>query len=123
MKPTTVKLTGYNGSPIPVRGKCILRIKHKSKKETPVLFIDIESTPILGHKCSSGLNLIQRIHEVKESIDVPDYVINYKDCFGNLGCLQTVHHIAVNESIKPVIHPPRKIPYAMLDRLKDELDG
>ena len=49
-------------------------------------------------------------------------MINYKDYFGNLGCLQTVHHIKVNESIKPVIHPPRNIPYAMLDRLKDELD-
>ena len=124
LNPTKVKLSAYNGTKIPVKGKCILRITHKNQKETPVLFIvaDIKSTPILGHKTSTSLNLIKRMLEVKRNAATPEYLDLYKECFGELGCLSTVHHIEINEDSKPVIHPPRKVPYALLKRLKIELD-
>ena len=81
-----------------------------------------KSTPILGHKCSTRLNLIKRMAEVKESKEIPEFVNKYSRCFGELGCLSSVHHIEIDETVKPVVHPPRKVPYALLDRLKKELD-
>ena len=119
-----IKLTAYNGTVIPVKGKCILYIRHLNSNTTPILFIvaAIKSTPILGHQSSSRLNLIRRIYEVDESKDVPEYVNKYSESFGVIGCLPPVHHIGIDENIKPVIHPPRKVPYAILDRLREELD-
>lgn len=38
------------------------------------------------------------------------------------GCLSGTYSIKVDENIQPVIHPPRKIPIALRDTVKDELD-
>lgn len=49
---------------------------------------------------------------------------DYQDLFSGLGCLQGTYSIKVDENIQPVIHvhPPRKIPIALRDTVKDELD-
>ena len=31
-------------------------------------------------------------------------------------------HLEVDQTVRPVIHPPRKVPVALRDRLKEELD-
>ena len=31
-------------------------------------------------------------------------------------------HMELDETVKPVVHPPRKVPVALRDRLKEELD-
>ena len=122
LKPTKMRLTAYNNTPIPVKGKCILYIRNLRMKKVPILFIvaDTDSTPIIGHESSAKLHLICKMFEVKS--EVPDYVKQYEDCFGDLGCLSTIHHIDINKRVSPVIHPPRKVPYARLVPLKEELD-
>ncbi|KAK2879315.1 hypothetical protein Q8A73_006228, partial [Channa argus] len=44
-----------------------------------------------------------------------------RDCFEGLGCLPGVHKICVDKSGPPVVHPCRKIPFALRKKLKDEL--
>ena len=65
LKKTSVKLSAYNGTEIPVSGKCLAKIKHKNTV-THVLFsvADTKSSPILGLKTSSNLNLIKRIMKI-----------------------------------------------------------
>lgn len=36
-----------------------------------------------------------------------------------MGCIR---HMRVDEAVRPVVHPPRKVPVAMRDELKEELD-
>ncbi|XP_054590187.2 retrovirus-related Pol polyprotein from transposon 412 [Nothobranchius furzeri] len=45
----------------------------------------------------------------------------YKDCFEGLGCLPGQHKICVDKNVPPVVHPCRKIPFALREKLKDEL--
>ena len=33
-----------------------------------------------------------------------------------------IHHIHVNPEVKPVVHPPRRVPVALHQKLKAELD-
>lgn len=42
--------------------------------------------------------------------------------FTGLGCVPGLHHIQLNPDVTPVIHPPRKVPIALKDRVKAELD-
>ena len=65
-------LTAYNGSSIPVKGKCIATIDYKHKK-LPVMFIvaDTNSMPILGLKTSSNMNLIKRVWRITGRL--PEY--------------------------------------------------
>ena len=114
LRKTSVKLSAYNGTEIPVSGKCLAKIKHKNTV-THVLFIaaDTKSSPILGLKTSSDLNLIKRV--MKVGSHAQDYVENYGDCFGELGTLPGVHHIVNDPNVPPVVNTPRRIPIAMMD--------
>ena len=47
----------------------------------------------------------------------------YLDLFQGLGCLPGEHTIKVDSSISPVVHPPRKVPVSLKEKIKEELDG
>ena len=47
---------------------------------------------------------------------------DYRDVFEGLGCMEGLCHLEVDQTVRPVIHPPRKVPVALRDRLKEELD-
>ena len=40
----------------------------------------------------------------------PDYLQQYSDCFGKIGCLKEKHCIVLDREVPPVINPPRCIP-------------
>lgn len=46
----------------------------------------------------------------------------FADLFGGLWCLPGEHRIIVDENVTPVIQPCRKVPFALKDKLKVELD-
>ena len=100
---TAVKLTAYNVTSIPFRGRCILNLLHKSKL-SPVMFVIAEtaSAPVIGLKTSAHLKLIQRLRKIDQGI--PDYILApFGDCFGELGKLPKVHHITLKPGVVPVI--------------------
>ena len=113
-------LTAYNGSSIPVKGKCIATIDYKHKK-LPVMFIvaDTNSMPILGLKISSNMNLIKRVWRITGRI--PEYLQKYEDCFQQLGCLSKTYNITLKRDVKPVVDPPCRVPIALQEKLKKEL--
>ena len=43
------------------------------------------------------------------------------DVFGELGCLPGEYHINIDETVRPVVHPPRRVPFALRHKLKAEL--
>ena len=46
---------------------------------------------------------------------------SYMDLFEGLGCMPDTYSIKVDPSVKPVIHPPRKVPISMKEKVKKEL--
>ena len=118
---TNVKLSAYNGESIPAVGQCELNLKNKNENyQVTFIVTDSKSPPLLGLQTCQQLNIIKRIWAVNTS--EPNLMEQYEDVFGEIGCLQGEHHISINSDVKPVIHPPRKIPISMLDKLKAELE-
>ena len=51
-----------------------------------------------------------------------DIFHEYVNVFEGIGCLDGSYHIEVISTVKPVIHPPRRVPVTLKDHLKKELD-
>ena len=125
LKSTKVKLTAYNGTNIPVAGRCIVQIAHKKDRKVLVMFIVAEtsSPPILGLSTCENLNLIKRVMVVKsKEKQLPSFIFEFESCFGELGTLPKVYKIVVDPSVSPVVHHPRRVPIAIQPKLKEELD-
>ena len=45
----------------------------------------------------------------------------YSKCFDGLGRISDPYHIKINPDARPVVHPPPKLPSALRDRVKNEL--
>ena len=47
----------------------------------------------------------------------------YSDVFSGIGCFKGSYHIRVDPKVPPVVHPPRRVPVALQQPLKEELDS
>ena len=47
----------------------------------------------------------------------------YPNLFKGLEKMEPKHHIKVKEDISPKVHPPRKIPTSLWEKIKEELDN
>ena len=131
-----IKLTSYSGNSIPIKGTCVLTVNRKQQVFKLHFVVVSESrTPIIGVSACSKLGLVKRVYMVdkdqysnsqepkqKEVSTVQNLTESYKDVFEGLGCLPGEHKIQLDETVPPVIHPCRKVPFALHDKLKQELD-
>ena len=120
LHPAKVKLTSYNGTDMPVVCKCIVTLKN-GYQEYKVLFIvaEMDSVPLVGLNTCKKLNLINRL---TVDCEYSSLINEYSDCFGEIGSLSKVHHLTIDGNFSPVIQAPRKVPFALREKLKDELD-
>ena len=121
---TKIKLTAYDGGSIPVKGKCIARVSNGSNKSYSLQFIVVptKSTPLLALETCEKLNLLNRVSKVEVDQRYSDILTHYKDAFGDIGCLSGYYHININPAVKPVVHPARRVPFALKNKLKAELN-
>jgi hypothetical protein len=119
LKPTKVHLYGYNKAKIRNVAAVQLAVEHKGQSQM-VHFEVIEEdlSPILGLEAAETFGLISRVNEVSTSI-----LDEYPKVFEGIGKLEGKHEICIDQSVKPVIHYPRRVPLSMMDRVKTELDN
>ena len=130
LKPSTAKLTSFGGHDIPVVGMCSLKCYSKNNMHVLKFQVVEKGRSLLGCEDCKNLNLITfSVNEVqndsgtKNSDELKREIFNkYADCFEGLGSISTPYHIKIDKNAVPVVHPPRKVPAALRDRLKQELD-
>ena len=111
-------------------GECRVKmINPANDKKYAVLFTVVKEDlmPVLGASASQQMGLITvnraNIRQVTATNREPDIIAKYKDVFNNdVGHFPGEAHLEVDATVKPVINPARKIPFALRPRLKDELD-
>ena len=130
--PTKETLRGYYQGHIPVKGKCILSVKHRQHTRRMTFFIvPGEAQPLLGKSACEKLQLIKAVWAIEaektqsEENTLPEASSNiideYQDVFQGLGKLPGKHTIVVDPEVTPVVHPSRKVPFALHDSVKAEL--
>ena len=107
-------------------GKVTLLVSTKNKY-IPLEFeiVKDKSMTILGLKACLELNLISRLYSLNlnsKTATSEEILDSYCDVFEGLGCLPTEYKIRLDKNAKPVVNPPRKIPYALKNKVKNELN-
>ena len=112
------RLVAFGGNRMNPIGKTTLLCTYK-EKFWPVEFEVVDNVSnILGlHSCSE-MHMVKRIETL-----TTDPLKKYADTFVGLGCITGVtHHIKLDQDAMPVIHPPRKVPVTLRDKVKKELE-
>ena len=68
---------------------------------------------------SGGLKDTPGVHVTTRMADLLE---GYKDVFEGLGDLPGEYHIVTDDSVPPVVHPPRRVPVALRNQIKEKLD-
>ena len=65
--------------------------------------------------------LIDRVHRTEAESNT--FLTTYSDVFGEaIACIPGEYDIKVDEDVRPVVHPPRSVPSALRDKVKEELN-
>jgi len=137
---TGAKVTTYDGSRIPVKGKCVMQCTYKGQTlEQEFIVVDLQAEPILSLSACIDFDLLARINTVesqkcankttkhqktnKMKTGVGKILDEYSEVFEGMGCLkQNTQNISLKKEAKPVIDAPRKIPIALREKVEKELN-
>ena len=140
LKRTQPTIKMYNGSTMSPVGKFTLRCtKGEMTKDVDLFIVDDDVRPLLGAETCQELNFIKvMVNEIANShimnsvndkfqlkygaLTEERILKEYSDVFEDIGCMEGLCHLEADETVRPVVHPPRKVPVALRDHLKEELD-
>ncbi|KAK3107010.1 hypothetical protein FSP39_004902 [Pinctada imbricata] len=149
--PSNARLTSYSGESLDSLGCCNLKCSYSEKSMfVRFHIIDTCSSAILGLKDCLAFKLIKLVYQCdtqspptpsrsreapKEKVEIktPKQILSkgtldkdkvlseYSDIFEGIGKFPGECNIQIDPAIPPVVHPPRKVPLALHDRLAQEL--
>lgn len=129
---SSTKLSAYNGNPLHSKGTINLTCRHAGTNHTGLVkfhVVDTQSTPLFGLKSCIEFDLVKITYAVdSKQPAVPggmtksSVLKDYAEAFNGLGAIPGECSIHLKPDAVPVVHPPRRIPVALKDRCKAELD-
>ena len=130
LKPSNLKLSAYNGHTLKLRGTITLSCTHPRSNHTSLVefhVVETKSLPLFGLQSSIDFQLIKltyavdghtaQAHCTKESV-----LSEYPKLFEGIGSIDGECHLRIKPKAIPVVHPPRRIPVALRERCKAELE-
>ena len=124
---TNLTVSTYTGQLLPIIGVCILKCEVNNKtKHFTFAIISMTTKPVLGLEACVALGLITRnsvcnVLKSKPS-NCEELLEQYKDVFEGYGRFKGTYKITLSEDAVPHISAPRRIPQALHDKVKSEID-
>ena len=92
-----------------------------------IVVVHLDANPLLSLQTSKVLGIISFPNQDVRAISAKgwlkdDFIRQYQDVFDGLGFLEGTYSIVIDETVKPAIHPPRKIPVSLRIQLKEHLE-
>lgn len=128
LKKCSQSLLAYNGHKLDVRGTVTLQCTHKGTNIDQEFFVvRTNSCPILGLDACLSLDLLRLVLSVNstqaQAVMTKESVLSeFKETFRGIGDFPGECTIHLNEDAVPKVHPPRRVPVTIRDKLKIELD-
>ena len=121
LQKTKTVLTAYGNSKIHPVGVTMLSTVFKDRNiDIPFYVVHGDVPALLGLGACEALDLIRRVDVVYTMKN--DILSEFSDVFTGIGSIPGEHHIVIDDTVPPVIHPPRRIPLTVEAKLKKTLD-
>lgn len=139
LEDTKTVLVMYNQSKVRPLGKCKVKVRNlRNHKLYRLEFQVVDNNctvPLIGKRASEAMKLIKVHYENILAIDsivrtenpassqwsVQQIETEYADVFTGDGCLEGEYKIEIDNTVKPVQLPKRRVPVSMMKPLKEEL--
>ena len=128
-------LKGSYNSAIAVKGKCVTTVVQGARRTKMSFFaVPGQAQTLLGRAACEKLGLVQLAYAVESNTQQGKNqgsqrsqsrgsIHRVQQCIlRGLGRLPRVHSMVLDPKVQPVVHPCRKSPFALRDRVKTELD-
>ena len=120
-------LVAYGGTRIETSGivtlPCLLKEQHLS---LPFFIVDRAVQPLLGFRACMDMGVVKispDVHQVSNTDFSSQVFTQFKDLFSmELGELPVRYSMTLDPSIQPLVRPAHRIPVAMQERVKAELE-
>ena len=131
LKTSHTRLTAYNGSAIEHFGTMQLRCRYadSARKETTFFVADTSGPVIFGLPLCAGIGLVSINCSVTQSASQPVPIKDakhleslYPERFHGISKLPGKQSLVPREDAQGVIHPPRRAPVQLRDKIKSELE-
>jgi len=124
------KLTTYNGGSLNLKGTVILPCTYAGNAHTSRIefhVVDTRSPPLLGLQSCIDFGLIKLTYSVDAQprlnpLDKESVLNSYPEVFKGIGSFEGNVSISLKHDAKPIVHAPRRVPVALRDRCKQELE-
>ena len=120
-------LKTYTGHSIPVKGSTTIKARYENQvAELSILVVEGEGPNLLGRNWMSQFGFtVEKVHNLAYSSLLKETLQEYSAVFTDeLGCMEGVEvKLQVNMQAKPAFLKPRKVPYALKQKVEDELEN
>ena len=119
LRPVKTVTVTYNGTREKSLGQCKLFVVRKGVKHRLVFnVLQGKYTPILSLDTSEGMGVLKikdsdpldYVYNTHEAVQAKKLTTEYPDVFQGLGRLKDSYSIEIDESVRPVVHAPRRVP-------------
>lgn len=131
LKQTDQKLSAYNGNPLRSLGCFELNCTYKGQSRSLTFHVvETTSPPILGMRACLDFGLIKLVYscnldttqDKSEPLVASQVMVEFSEVFEGIGLFQGECSIHTDPAVHPTVHPPRRVPLALQDKLKNELE-
>ena len=122
---SNVRINGVHGNVIQAYG--VLTTKCTYKGETCDIIFQVmngkKDLDLLGRADIARLGPVIRVNAAETKMLCQTIMNKYQDVLGSsIGCMPGEYEIKIDDTVTLVVHPPRSVPAALRQKVKDELD-
>ena len=137
LTPSRTNITAFGGHVIEQYGTCLLKFSHNGiGNKYPFHVVSTSGPTILGLPTCGDMQLVtlncsitnqpvskQAVNDSFQSDPKEALLHEYADCFSGIGCFEGEFHITLDPAVSPIIRPPHRVPEAVQELVKKELDS